>query len=112
MINIKNKRGDLNLLLISLLLALLVGGFFTYRYFITNGTLFEKIDNIWDVKTSCQSYCYSLQSDNYCHSSFNLKSTINEKNILFKGLTCNFLSNLQENNQFKISKCDSIQCND
>jgi hypothetical protein len=108
-----NRRGEQSSwILISLILALIVGGFFTYRYFETNGTFLENIQGVWDVKSSCQNYCYSMQTDNYCHSTFNLKYEFNNKKILLKDITCNFLSSINKNNPLNIEKCNFIQCND
>ncbi|NMB66476.1 hypothetical protein GYA25_00225 [Candidatus Woesearchaeota archaeon] len=108
----KNKRGDFNFLLMSLILALIAGGVIAYRYSETNGTFLSNLENIGDVTTSCQNYCYSLQTDNYCHSTFNLKYEVGNKKILLKDITCNFLSSINKNNPLSIEKCESITCND
>ena len=110
---IKNKKGDANFLLVGLIVALAIGGILIYKYIESEGLLFTPTSEIDEVKDRCSSLCYSLETNDYCHSTFNVNYQINTKNkIVLKDTTCYFLSNLQDKNLLKIPECKSIKCND
>jgi len=112
-LNMLNKRGDVNWMLISLVIGIIVLVVLVLG-FATNWQIFSSIfptNNVDTIKTQCQTACATNSVYGYCTESRTLKANDLPEGADGKG-TCYFFSTTggADYTKYGIAQCPSITC--